>query len=61
MAENDHVKCVYSVALSENIDSESAVVVVSDVVETPECKNKDVDSKEQSLDQSVSEHKIKLR
>jgi len=49
---------VYNVVLSEKIDSENAVVMVSDVVETPECKNEDVDSTEQSLDQSVSEHKI---
>jgi len=56
--EDDHVKCVYNFVLSEQIDSENAVVMVSDVVETPESKNKDVDSTEQSLDKSVSEHKI---
>jgi len=56
--EDDHVKCVNNVVLSEQIDSENAVVIISDVVETPECKSKDIDSTEQSLDQSVFEHKI---
>jgi len=59
MNEDDHVKCVYNVVLSEQIDSENAVVMVSDVVETPECKKEVVDYTQQSLEkQLVSEHKI---